>query len=653
MLRIIGQFSIGQRLACLAVISIALTAVPTALYGLSSWQLLRANQYTATGIQPVADLLDVIRLTQQHRGMTAVVLAGNSEVSSRREQKSRDASAAYEKLTNSIKSASNSSEFFSKWDGHHKRWKSISDQVSRNSLSRKESFEIHNKQVRELIETLAGLDVEFDLSHIAEPAFGETMHAVLYSIPLIGDAMGKARAQGSAALNATGQRATTSERVNITALLSIAQSHMSAIGDQYEIVLQENPTLQSALLEKLRKTRLLASKALALSESEILGIDAMRLSPNAHFRTYSEAIDSQFELSLLALESLNTVLKKRIQSDEVQLFSVAVVMGLFILFGFGAGIAIAHSIVRQLGGEPREVVAMANAVSSGKLAAGPEFIHAQQADKNGESIAAAMARMRESLFEIVTDVRQCSTEISAGGNQLLAANQELNSKTIEHADHLQETAAAVVQITETVRQTSEAVATATRLAGSANDAATEGGEVVQQVYDTMLTIKDSASRIQNIITVVDEIAFQTNILALNAAVEAARAGELGRGFAVVATEVRSLALRSSEAAQQVRSLIEESVENVATGSKLTDRAESSTRTTVEQVRSVSELLVDIANASDEQTQGIARIGVAMNSIEDTTQRNIAMVGESTTSTELLSQQASRLNSIVARFRLEA
>jgi len=148
---------------------------------------------------------------------------------------------------------------------------------------------------------------------------------------------------------------------------------------------------------------------------------------------------------------------------------------------------------------------------------------------------------------------------------------------------MQETAAAVVQITETVRQTSEAVTTATRLAGGADDAATKGGEVVRQVYDTMQSIKDSASRIQNIIGVVDEIAFQTNLLALNAAVEAARAGEMGRGFAVVATEVRSLALRSSEAAQQVRGLIQESVENVAAGSKLTDLAGISTRETIEQV----------------------------------------------------------------------
>ena len=312
-----------------------------------------------------------------------------------------------------------------------------------------------------------------------------------------------------------------------------------------------------------------------------------------------------------------------------------------------AGFALTRSITRQLGGEPDYAASVARRISDGDLSS---EVAVREGDSS--SLLAAMKAMRERLATIVGQVRQSSDSIATGSGQIAAGNADLSQRTEEQASNLQQTAASMEQLTTTVKANAEAARQATQLASAATSAAAKGGEVVGQVVATMEAITASSRKISDIISVIDGIAFQTNILALNAAVEAARAGEQGRGFAVVASEVRSLAQRSAAAAKEIKTLITESVDNVQAGSQQVGAAGTAMSDIVAQVRRVNALIEEMGNATEGQAQGIGQVGAAVNQLDQVTQQNAALVEESAAAADSLSQQAARLVEAVGVFRLE-
>ncbi len=266
-------------------------------------------------------------------------------------------------------------------------------------------------------------------------------------------------------------------------------------------------------------------------------------------------------------------------------------------------------------------------------------------------LLAALGDMQASLTKIVTNVRSGVDSVSTASGQIAAGNQDLSSRTEEQASSLQQTAASMEQLTSTVKQSAESARQASQLASSASTAATRGGEVVGMVVMTMEEITASSRKIADIISVIDGIAFQTNILALNAAVEAARAGEQGRGFAVVAGEVRSLAQRSAQAAREIKSLISDSVSKVDEGSKQVTEAGSAMGDIVAQVKRVTDLIAEISSASLEQSTGIGQVNDAITQMDQVTQQNAALVEESAAAATSLKEQAIQLSTAVAVFKL--
>ncbi|MGK3126686.1 methyl-accepting chemotaxis protein [Candidatus Pantoea formicae] len=266
-------------------------------------------------------------------------------------------------------------------------------------------------------------------------------------------------------------------------------------------------------------------------------------------------------------------------------------------------------------------------------------------------LLSTLQHMQQELANTVRTVRDGSDAIYTGASEIAMGNNDLSSRTEQQAASLEETAASMEQLTATVKQNAENARQASQLALTASETAQHGGKVVDGVVTTMKEITGSSKKIADIISVIDGIAFQTNILALNAAVEAARAGEQGRGFAVVAGEVRSLAQRSAQAAKEIKGLIEDSVSRVNTGSVLVESAGETMTNIVNAVTRVTDIMGEIASASDEQSRGIDQVGLAVNEMDRVTQQNAALVEESATAAAALEDQASRLKQSVAVFNI--
>ena len=256
------------------------------------------------------------------------------------------------------------------------------------------------------------------------------------------------------------------------------------------------------------------------------------------------------------------------------------------------------------------------------------------------------------LTEIVSQIKEATDSITTAAKEIAQGNTDLSQRTEEQASSLEETASSMEELTSTVKQNAENAKQANQLAASASEVAVKGGQVVGQVVDTMSSINESSKKIVDIISVIDGIAFQTNILALNAAVEAARAGEQGRGFAVVATEVRNLAQRSAAAAKEIKTLIGDSVEKVGSGTKLVDQAGKTMEEIVTSVKRVTDIMAEITAASQEQSAGIEQVNQAITQMDEVTQQNAALVEEAAAAAESMQEQAESLTRSVATFRLE-
>jgi methyl-accepting chemotaxis protein-1 (serine sensor receptor) len=319
-------------------------------------------------------------------------------------------------------------------------------------------------------------------------------------------------------------------------------------------------------------------------------------------------------------------------------------MGVGLLAACLSFVMLRRAIARPLG----DALAHFEAISAGDLCR-PVVVHAR--DEMGELLA-GIAKMQRSLADTVRAVRTGSESIASATQQISAGNADLSSRTEEQASALQQTASSMDQLTSTVKQNADNARQATGLAANASAIANRGNTVVGQVVETMGDINDSSTRIADIISIIEGIAFQTNILALNAAVEAARAGDEGRGFAVVAGEVRSLAQRSSAAAKEIKALIEASVERVHAGSTLVGEAGRTMGEVIGAVQRVTDIMGEIAAASGEQARGIEEVARAVAQMDEVTQQNAALVEQAAAAAHSLEDQAGRLKAAVAVFRVD-
>ncbi|WP_298051384.1 methyl-accepting chemotaxis protein [uncultured Paenalcaligenes sp.] len=361
------------------------------------------------------------------------------------------------------------------------------------------------------------------------------------------------------------------------------------------------------------------------------------------------------ELRTLLVESIAERQENvtKIKEDITQ-FSQKILIITLIISLLGAAIItiimswLTRHLLRLIGGEPEAAITVANAITEGDFTQAIPLV-----DTDKHSLMYSMQKMQYGLTAMTRRIQKAAESIDISAQEISLGNGNLSERTSSQAANLEQTAAAMEELTSTVRLNADNAAEANRLAAQASDMASRSGQAVSDAVSTMNEIRDSSERIVDIIGVIDSIAFQTNILALNAAVEAARAGEQGRGFAVVASEVRSLAQRSASAAQDVKTLIDASVERIAVGNEQITIAGSSVDTVVSSIKDVAGIMDEITNASREQSVGIGEIGMAVTQMDDTTQQNASLVQEAMAATSSLSEQATRLKSMAAEFRLPA
>ncbi|WP_343583568.1 methyl-accepting chemotaxis protein [Herbaspirillum sp.] len=405
----------------------------------------------------------------------------------------------------------------------------------------------------------------------------------------------------------------------------------------------DNPKEQE-LLEKIKSGEQLYREALSKAQS-------MKAS-GASIAEIDAAISGADKILAAGFSGLLAIARDSADSTG-QGISTSIGSGKIIEISVGAAtlvlaIVLAVLATRSITRPMRDAVEIAKTVAAGDLSS---RIDVTRKDETGELLQ-ALKDMNESLRTVVGSVRSGSDTIVAASTQIAGGNLDLSARTEEQASSLEQTAAAMEEITSTVRRNTDHARQANSLAASASAAATKGGAVVSDVVTTMGEISESAKEIVDIISVIDGIAFQTNILALNAAVEAARAGEQGRGFAVVASEVRSLAQRSATAAKEINLLISNSVEKVEAGSKLVREAGATMDELVASVKNVTDIMGEISAASSEQEAGIEQVNQAIAEMDTVTQQNAALVEEAAAATESLKTQARNLSAAVSVFKLE-
>jgi len=451
------------------------------------------------------------------------------------------------------------------------------------------------------------------------------------------------------------------EDVDPSIRMSLSEVIQKLISIRYYVrglLLSPTAASEAPLMQAIDDTKANATKLNALllpNQQETLAplMNALA-SYKTHVLAYLPAVEREKATSQVMAVKANdmnslvaNIFKNELDSTHADIRKAMMLMGIITLAVLVIGTLFSWHITRQLTHPLRATLATAELIAKGDLTAAQTTARRDELGMLMNAVAGMSQNLRNMIYEIRTGVGQ----VSHAAAEIAAGNTDLSSRTEEQAAAVEETAASMEQLSSTVKQNAENAHHASKLASDASQTATLGGKQVGDVVLTMQQISSSSKRIAEITSVINGIAFQTNILALNAAVEAARAGEQGRGFSVVASEVRTLAQRSAQAAKEIEGLIAESVERVNTGAKLVESTGRTMQDIVQSVTNVRDIMGEIASASDEQSRGITQISQAIVEMDSTTQQNAALVEQSAAAADSLEEQSRLLTEAVSVFRL--
>ena len=637
---LLDRLLLWQKFFILSVVAVLLASIPAYFYIQEADKSLGAARLEADGLKPAAAALRVVQLTQQHRGLSALVLGGVASEQERRRAKQREADAAYQELAGMVASLNNRT-VTDAWEPARREWEALRDKVSAGSITVPQSFAAHSALVPKLVTVTELIGDAYTLSLDPDVDTYQLIQAMYYQLPYLTEELGRMRAKGAGLL--AQKSASAEDKMVMSGIIGRANDRIGQVASSYGKAVAANPELDKKLGTLAGEATRLARNVMQLATDRIVLAETPDFSSVEYVAATTQAIDAQFKLNEAASAELERILTiKAAGLERTRVMMIVAMLALIVIAGW-IQYVIARSVSRPL----TEAVAIAERVAAGDLTSRFDSMASNEIGR----LQRALKAMNDSLTRIVREVRTSVNSISHATVDIASGNADLSARTESQASSLEETASSMEELTATVKENAKTAEHANQLVAEAVDVAVKGGGVVSSVVGTMEEIHDSSRKIVDIIAVIDGIAFQTNILALNAAVEAARAGEDGRGFAVVASEVRNLAQRSAAAAKEIKELINASVEKVETGNRLVEQAGSSMQEIVDSVKRVTSMMHEIAAASQEQTSSIEQISMAVAQMDEMTQQNSALVEQAAAASEQLNEQAQTLVETVSVFKL--
>jgi methyl-accepting chemotaxis protein len=643
----LSQLTIRQRFTLLVLLCGLAIGVPALLQTVSAWTDLRFVQRESQGLAPARALLEVVRLAQQHRGLSAAWLSGDASQTANRAAKAAEverAMAAFEALL--TEGGARDSEVAKAWAPAASAFRSVAQDVQSRQADAQASTRRHTQAIAAMLDALDAALSHWGLILDADPASYFAVAGALKETPRMIEILGQMRARGAAML-AIGGQAAPLERARFEALSNGLTAQFQRASADLSRAMHADHGDHRELATAVQRLDELGRDGIAYGRRHVLEPETLSLASATWFAEITKSIEGMYAEQARLIGALDAGLQVRASDLRQRLLGMFALI--LLLFGAAIGVAVATGrwIAHQLGAEPAQLREATARVAAGDLATPLPLRQGDQV-----SVLAAMAQMQAALARVVGSVRDNAAQVATASSQIAQGNQDLSGRTEAQASALEQTAASMEQLNSTIGHSADSAREASELAQAASAVASRGGASVDELAQTMRQIQDSSQRIAEIIATIDSIAFQTNILALNAAVEAARAGEQGRGFAVVAGEVRSLAGRSAEAAKEIKQLITDSVERVEQGSALVDQAGATMNEVVASIRRVTDIMGEISAASSEQSAGVAQVGEAVTSMDQATQQNAALVEEMAAAASSLRSQAQDLVQTVAVFKVD-
>jgi len=628
-----------RKFLLIGLVAFTMVAAPMTLVFKTAVGNMNAAQAEQQGVAPARTMLSLIRLTQEHRGLSSAVLNGDASKSSLRQERQATIDAAFDKVLAAL-GALNSPPMVSQVQEMRAKWRALAGDVGTGALAAPDSLARHTQLVDEQLLVLE------DITHVSGLALdpdAASYHLIMAStrdLPRLTERLGRARAKGVAILASQADKPV--ERQDLVKALGEIGLYARDAHRGLDRAKASATTLGDTMAASMDG----ASKALATANQWITKVGQAApgdITTGDYFQGMTQAINAHYDLTDVAWNRLDDLLAQRIHSDQRDL----AITTLVVLITMGLATWIMLSIARSTSRTLADAMTLANGLATGDLT---HRLQVNSQDEVGQMVNALSQSMGH-LQLALTSIRDASESVASASTQIEQGNQDLSARTEAQASSLQQTASSMEEMAASVRSNASTAVQANELAADASAIATHSSEVFSEMVAKMGAIKESSKKIADINAVIDGIAFQTNILALNAAVEAARAGEQGRGFAVVASEVRNLAQRSAQAAREIKGLIATSVETVEQGHGLAETMAASIDRLVGQVQKVSGLMTEIASSSEQQSQGIAQVNQAVSQLDQSTQANAALVEESTAAAGSLRQQAQLLQQSVGSFTL--
>ncbi len=642
MLHWLTQLRLAQKFTLLGLLTLAMVAFPSALYLKQTITDVRQAHRQADGVPVLMALNMVIQHTQVHRGLSAGVLSGNEGMQQRRV-------TAKEAVNQALGNAAailvqnnapvQEQQRLQKWQT---TWQALEQAVAANKVEVADSFARHTDLIAELMMINEELLVAYHLQSNEDPANVALLQAALVQAPQLTEGVGQMRAMGTGFL--TQAFLSVDDRGAFRALISQTETFQKQVRRFIQRAMTLNPAYEQELGGLVKTATELLNESNHLARTEVLEIDLLQYPASDYFNKLTQTIEAINAVRISGADRLAQVLDANADKQRNLLITLSVLQTALLIAAVWLALLFVRSITQPL----RRAVDLALAVAEGNLQGADET-----PDRNeiGELIA-AQQQMRARLRPIVQQVRHGSDAVALASAEIAQGNQDLSARTESQASALEQTAASMEELSATVRHNADSAQQASQLTQTAHSIATQGGQMVGQMVQTMQGIHDSSRKMGDIIGVIDSIAFQTNILALNAAVEAARAGEQGRGFAVVASEVRSLAGRSAEAAKEIKRLIDDSVQRVGAGNALAQQTGETMQEMVGAIGKVNTIVSAISNASREQAEGVIQVGEAITQMDQVTQQNAALVEEMAAAATSLNSQSQELVQAISIFQVE-